>query len=225
MKKLKKTSILSVFIFFAILSFIPLINPPATYSQSPSCLCTWEGEDNCRLTYQNTGGCPTDFIPQITSCDDSTETCGCVCASIELNCDDTCNPSNNQCPYECPCGYESGVYRCGGSGSTISQPQEETKIDFQGIMEKAMPTFKFRTATIGDIISSLLRYIFVLAGLGLFVFLIIGGFGLLTSGSDPKKVEASKSQITSAIAGFFIIFVAYWLIQILEIVFGIAIFG
>jgi hypothetical protein len=99
------------------------------------------------------------------------------------------------------------------------------KIDFQAIMDQAMPNFKFKSATIGEIISSLLRYIFALAGLVLFLFLIMGGFGLLTSGGDPKKVEAAKGHITSAVTGFLIIFVAYWLIQILEIVFGVAILG
>jgi len=77
--------------------------------------------------------------------------------------------------------------------------------------------------TIGSIISSLLPYIFVIAGLTLFIFLIIGGFGLLTSGGSPEKMKAAQGKITSAVIGFVIIFISYWLVRILEIVFGISI--
>lgn len=87
------------------------------------------------------------------------------------------------------------------------------------------PGFKFAGGTIGDILSALLPYIYVLAGLILFIYLIIGGFGLLTSGGDPKAVESAKGKITNAVVGFIIIFISYWLVQILEIVFGVEILG
>ncbi len=51
--------------------------------------------------------------------------------------------------------------------------------------------------------------------------LIMGGFGLLTSGGNPDKVNAAKGKITSALIGFVIIFASYWLMKILEIIFGI----
>ena len=85
--------------------------------------------------------------------------------------------------------------------------------------------FKFKEAKIGDILSALLPYIFVLAGLTLFILLIIGGFGLLTSGGSPDKVKAAQGKITSAVIGFVIIFVSYWLMRILEIIFGLNLLG
>lgn len=84
--------------------------------------------------------------------------------------------------------------------------------------------FEFTGGSIGEVISALLPIIFSIAGLLLFGLLIWGGFELLTSAGDPKKVESAKSRLTSAIAGFVIIFIAYWLIQILEVVFGIKVF-
>jgi len=83
--------------------------------------------------------------------------------------------------------------------------------------------FKFKggRGTIGNIITDLLPYVYFLAGLTLFIYLIIGGFGLLTSAGDPKKVESAQGKLTSAIVGFLIIFISYWLIQILETIFGI----
>jgi hypothetical protein len=86
--------------------------------------------------------------------------------------------------------------------------------------------FKFDgNSKIGDILSALLPYIFVIAGLTLFILLIIGGFGLLTSAGSPDKVKAAQGKITSAIVGFVIIFVAYWLMRILEIVLGLNLLG
>ena len=75
--------------------------------------------------------------------------------------------------------------------------------------------------TIGDIVSTLLPYIFILAGLMLFVYLILGGFQLMTSGGDPKRAESAKGKITGAVIGFIIIFVSYWLVQILQVIFGL----
>ncbi len=84
--------------------------------------------------------------------------------------------------------------------------------------------FEFTGGSIGQVIGALLPVIFSIAGLLLFGLLIWGGFEFLTSAGDPKKVESAKSRLTSAFAGFVIIFVAYWLIQILEVIFGIRVF-
>jgi len=85
--------------------------------------------------------------------------------------------------------------------------------------------FNPKLTDIGSIITQLLPYILVLAGLILFILLIIGGFGLLTSGGSPDKVKAAQGKITSAVIGFVIIFISYWLVRILEIVLGISILG
>ena len=84
--------------------------------------------------------------------------------------------------------------------------------------------FKFADAKIGDIVSALLTYIFRLAGIILFIFLILGGFELLTSGGNPEKAKKAQGRITSALIGFLIIFLAYWITQLLEVIFGISIF-
>jgi hypothetical protein len=76
--------------------------------------------------------------------------------------------------------------------------------------------------SIGQIITKFLPYLFVIAGLMLLTYLIMGGFGLMTSGGDPKRVQSAQGKITSALIGFFIIFVAYWITQILQSVFGLS---
>jgi len=84
--------------------------------------------------------------------------------------------------------------------------------------------FKFIGGDIGEIINALVPYIFALAGLALLFILIWGGFELMTSAGDPKKMESAKGKITNAVVGFIVIFVAYWLVQILEVIFGLTIF-
>lgn len=79
--------------------------------------------------------------------------------------------------------------------------------------------------SLGRIISTVIPYLFGGAGLLLLLYLIWGGFGYMLSGGDPKAAEGAKQKITNALVGFVIIFVAYWLVQILGTVFGISQFG
>jgi hypothetical protein len=75
----------------------------------------------------------------------------------------------------------------------------------------------------GSILSKLLPYLLTIAGLILFGMLITGGFAMMTAGNDAKAADAGKQRITTAIIGFVIIFTAFWLAQILEIMLGISI--
>lgn len=73
----------------------------------------------------------------------------------------------------------------------------------------------------GSIISSILPYIFTIAGIILLAYLIFGGFQFMLSGGDPKATQSAKSHITNALIGFVIIFVAFWIVQILGSIFGL----
>ena len=75
-------------------------------------------------------------------------------------------------------------------------------------------------STIGDILNELLKYIYPLAGILLFVMLILGGFDLLTSAGNEEKVKKGQGRITSAVIGFAILFAAYWIMQIIQIILG-----
>lgn len=78
-----------------------------------------------------------------------------------------------------------------------------------------------KASTLGEIISKLVPYFFYFAGVLLLLYLILGGFQLMLSRGDPKAAQAGKSKITSAVIGFVIVFVAYWIMQIIANVFGI----
>lgn len=64
-------------------------------------------------------------------------------------------------------------------------------------------------------VTIILRYVFPIAGILMLIFLVLGGFQLMTSRGDPKAVESAKGKITNALLGFVIIFIAYWLVSLI----------
>jgi hypothetical protein len=77
---------------------------------------------------------------------------------------------------------------------------------------------------IGSVISKALPYILVIAGLSLLVMLISGGITLMTAAGDPGKSKAGYGKITAGLIGFVIIFVAYFVVQIVQVILGVTIF-
>ncbi|MFA5828809.1 MAG: hypothetical protein WC841_05645 [Candidatus Shapirobacteria bacterium] len=82
---------------------------------------------------------------------------------------------------------------------------------------------KFTGKTPGDVISALLPYVYVFAGLGLLLMLISGGIGLMTAAGNPDKVKAGYGRISAGLIGFVIVFISYMVVQIIEVVLGIKI--
>lgn len=76
---------------------------------------------------------------------------------------------------------------------------------------------------IGGIISTLLQNIYVLAGILLFILLIIGGVVfIMGAGNDsPDQAKKGKQAITAALIGFVVIFSSYWIIKIIETITGL----
>lgn len=94
----------------------------------------------------------------------------------------------------------------------------------QGIRGPTGPAPGFES--IGEIISNILPNIYILAGVILFILLIVGGFGFIMGAGqeNPERVKKGKQAITAALIGFAIIFFSYWIIRVIEIVTGIQIF-
>lgn len=91
-----------------------------------------------------------------------------------------------------------------GSGNTIDNP----------------PNFNSQLADIGGIVSVFLQYALTIGGMLALVFLVIGGFRYVISAGDVKGTESARSQITMALVGLFVIFIAYWLAKIVETILG-----
>lgn len=79
------------------------------------------------------------------------------------------------------------------------------------------------SSDLGTLISSLFPYIFGFAGLALFMMLIWGGITLMTAAGDPAKSKSGYGKISAGLIGFLIIFVSYFVAQIVEVVLGVKI--
>ncbi|MGA2910471.1 MAG: hypothetical protein ABSE04_01540 [Candidatus Microgenomates bacterium] len=70
---------------------------------------------------------------------------------------------------------------------------------------------------VSGVVSLFLNIAFVLAGLILLFFFILGGIGMIGSAgqNDPQKAEQSKKTLTSAVIGFVIVFASYWIVKLI----------
>lgn len=70
---------------------------------------------------------------------------------------------------------------------------------------------------VGGLVSLFLNISFVVAGVILLFFFILGGIGMISSAgqSDPQKAEQAKKTVTSALIGFIIVFASYWIVQLI----------
>lgn len=67
---------------------------------------------------------------------------------------------------------------------------------------------------------NLVGVILGLAGIVLFVMLLVGGIRIITAGGDPKNAEAAKKTITYAIAGIVFIALAFLILRFIEDITG-----
>lgn len=70
-----------------------------------------------------------------------------------------------------------------------------------------------------DMINLLVKVAFVAAGAVLFFMIIGAGFALIQG--DSKDKDKAKSTMTSAAIGFVIMFSAYWIMQIIQMITGL----
>ena len=76
---------------------------------------------------------------------------------------------------------------------------------------------------VGDIVSKLLPFLFIIGGIVMGGMLIIGGFDILTSMGNEEKLKTGAEKIKNALIGFLLLFASYWLAQIAQILFKIPI--
>lgn len=83
-----------------------------------------------------------------------------------------------------------------------------------------------RTAnSISTYVTFFLNASFVIAGVLLLFYFIMGGIGMISgAGNDsPQQLEKGKQAATSALIGFIVVFVSYWIVKLIEQLTGITI--
>lgn len=80
---------------------------------------------------------------------------------------------------------------------------------------------------VGSIVSLFLNVAFVIAGIVLVFYFIMGGIGLMSSAgqNDPQKIAQAQKTLTSALIGFIIVFASYWIVSLIGQLFGIQVLG
>jgi len=108
------------------------------------------------------------------------------------------------------------------------------KLSLSGVVFAASPTIGLKPTgawgplanlTIGSIISGAIVLVLIVASLVFFFMLVIGGIRWMTAGGDKEKAAGARGQLTSALIGLVIVFVAWATIQLINTLFGIDIFN
>jgi len=71
------------------------------------------------------------------------------------------------------------------------------------------------------VISVVLRNIYVITAIILFIMIFVGGIGMILNAGNAEKQKQSSKTLGSAVTGFLIIFLSYWLLKILQLFTGI----
>lgn len=81
-----------------------------------------------------------------------------------------------------------------------------------GCTESGVATIKGLECAFSNFVSVILAF----AGIVLFIMFVVGGFRYLTSGGDPKAIEAAKGTLTQAIVGLVILVLAFLILKLIE---------
>ena len=82
-----------------------------------------------------------------------------------------------------------------------------------------------KISDVGQLISSLVGTLLILAALLAFFFLILGGIQWITSGGDKAGMEAARNKITHAIVGLIIVGAAWAIMLLVQNFLGVSVIG
>ena len=91
------------------------------------------------------------------------------------------------------------------------------------------PQFQFKDVVsknpdnIVSIIGTVVSFLFVIAIIAAFIFLLYGGLRWIVSGGDKGKVEEARNTIIAAVIGLIVIFLAYIILNVVLNLFGMSI--
>lgn len=80
---------------------------------------------------------------------------------------------------------------------------------------------------VGKYVSAIITGAISISGVLLLFILIMGGIGMITgAGNDnPEKVEKGKKAVNSALIGFVVVFMSYWIVKLIESITGLNLLG
>ncbi len=100
-------------------------------------------------------------------------------------------------------------------------PAFAQKINLQG----AAPSKEVGNLTISGLISGLVKVTVIIAAIVFFFWLVLGGIKWIMSGGDKTKTEEARNQITAALIGLVIVFSAWAITQLINVLFHVDLFN
>ncbi|MCM8787874.1 MAG: pilin [Candidatus Omnitrophica bacterium] len=91
-------------------------------------------------------------------------------------------------------------------------PAVQAQGEWNNLLEGDVPTIKSLESVFGNI----LNVASAVAGIALFIVLIVGGFNYLTSGGDPEKLKKAGQTITSGLTGLFLLILVWFIFLLIE---------
>jgi len=73
--------------------------------------------------------------------------------------------------------------------------------------------------SLGFLINLIVRNVFWVAGIILFLMVFVAGFQFIAKGK--QGIEDAKQTATAAVLGFVIMFAAYWIVQLIKYITGV----
>jgi hypothetical protein len=76
---------------------------------------------------------------------------------------------------------------------------------------------------LGDLVTLILNISFTISGILILFFFVFGGIQMIQGAgkNNPESVAKGKQAVTAAVIGFAIVFVAFWIIRVLELITGV----
>ena len=71
------------------------------------------------------------------------------------------------------------------------------------------------------IFENIVSVILALAGIVLFILLIVGGIKLITAGGESPKIQAARNALTFAIGGIILIALSFLILRVIYIITGV----
>ncbi len=79
--------------------------------------------------------------------------------------------------------------------------------------------------TLGQVLGFIVTIAFVIAVLIALLFLLWGGIKWITSGGDKAGVEAARNQIIAAVIGLVVVFLSFFVLNLVLGLFGLSLFS
>jgi hypothetical protein len=74
----------------------------------------------------------------------------------------------------------------------------------------------FKPPELQDIITFLVRFLFVVAGLAALLYLLLGAISWITAGGNKESVDKAREKIQNAVIGLILVFVVLAIVVLLE---------